>query len=141
MSYAFATAALFTDVAYWFSEARVWAQASAWLLWGAFWVGVVAAVLGAVDYFGVDEVRGHRQATQHGAGNTIALALLLLNAVIRIFGLEGMVVPWGVALSVLIAGLLAFTGYLGGELSYKHLIGANPHASEPGTPLLGRDEQ
>lgn len=82
--------------------------------------------VGAVDYFGIEHVRAHRTATQHGAGNVIALLLVLVNASIRLPNLEEVVVPGGVALSLITAAILGLTGYLGGELSYKHLIGANP---------------
>lgn len=80
---AFGTAVVFTDVAYWVSDARAWAVASAWLLWAAFATGVLAAAAGAT------------------------------------------------------AVVLVVTGYLGGELSYRHMIGANPGASKPESPTVG----
>lgn len=43
---------------------------------------------------------------------------------------------WALA-SVWLLWATVGTGLLGGELSYKHLIGANPSQSEPGSPLLG----
>jgi uncharacterized membrane protein len=49
---AFGVAVVFTDIAYWVDDSRAWAVASAWLLWAAFATGVIAAVLGAIDYFG-----------------------------------------------------------------------------------------
>jgi len=134
---AFGTAAVFTDVAYWITDSRAWAAASAWLLWTTLVSGVLAGAVGAVDYFGIEHVRAHRTATQHGAGNVIALLLVLVNASIRLPDLEEVVVPWGVALSLITAAILGLTGYLGGELSYKHLIGANPGQTEPESPLLG----
>lgn len=134
---AFGTAAVFTDVAHWITDSRTWAAASAWLLWATFVTGVLAGAVGAIDYFGIDRVREHRTATQHGAGNAVVLVLVLVNALIRLPDLEAVVVPWGLALSLITAGILGVTGYLGGELSYKHLIGANPHQTEPDSPLLG----
>lgn len=134
---AFGTSVVFTDVAYWVTDAREWAVASVWLIWAAVGTGVIAGALGAVDYLGIAEVRKHRQATQHAVGNIAVLALLAVNGLWRIGDVEAVVVPWGVAVSVITAGLLGFTGYLGGELSYKHLIGGNPQQSEPDSPVLG----
>lgn len=134
---AFGTAVVFTDVAHWITDSRAWALASAWLLWATLATGVLAGILGAIDYFGIEHVRKHRTATRHGAGNAVALVLVLLNAVIRVPDLDAVVVPWGVILSATTAAILGVTGYLGGELSYKHLIGANPNQTEPESPLLG----
>lgn len=123
---AFGTAVLFTDVAYWVSDERTWALASAWLLWAAFGTGVLAAIPGAIDYLTSEEVRSHRQATQHGVGNGVVLILILANALWRATGVEDAVLPWGLALTVVASCLLAVTGYLGGELSYTHMIGVDP---------------
>lgn len=134
---AFGTAVVFTDAAYWITDSRTWATASVWLLWATFATGVLAGVLGAIDYFGIHHVREHAQATRHGLGNAFALALVLANAVLRVPDLEAIVVPLGLTISAGTAVLLGYTGYLGGELSYKHLIGANPRQSERESPLLG----
>jgi len=134
---ALATAAVFSDVAFWLTGARAWAVASAWLLWAAFATGVVAAAVGAVDYFGLDAVREHRAATQHAVGNVVALIVVLGNAVLRLVDLTGAVLPWGLVLSLLAGAVIGVTGYLGGELSYKHMIGVNPRQTEPESPLLG----
>jgi uncharacterized membrane protein len=138
---AFGSAVVFTDLAYWLTDNRTWALASAWLLWTTLATGILAAATGAIDYYGLEEVREHSEATQHGAGNAIALLLVLVNALLRSFGAEAHVVPRGLVISVGTAAVLAFTGYLGGELSYKHMIGVNPEQSEPESPILGSHRQ
>ena len=40
---------LATDVAYWVTDDRFWAQGSWWLLWAGLVTGVVAAAAGAVE--------------------------------------------------------------------------------------------
>ena len=134
---AFGSAVVVTDVAYWIGDTRGWALASAWLLWATFGTGVIAALLGAIDYFGVREIREHRMATWHGAGNAAALLVVLVNGLIRIADVEDAVLPWGLVLSVVTVAIIGVTGYMGGELSYKHMIGVNPRASEPGSPITG----
>lgn len=124
---AFGSAVVVTDVAYWIGDTRGWALASAWLIWAAFGTGVVAALLGAIDYFGVPRVRKHRVATLHAVGNVAALVVVLVNGLIRIADVEDAVLPWGIVLSIVTVAVIGATGYLGGELSYRHMIGVNPH--------------
>lgn len=134
---AFGTVAVFADIGYWVTDARAWAVASVWLLWATLATGVLAGALGAVDYFGIEHVREHDTATRHGLGNAVVLAVVLANALWRLSDLEDAVLPVGIVLSAIAAAILGYTGYLGGELSYKHLIGANPSQSEPDSPLVG----
>ena len=42
------------------------------------------------------------------------------------------VLPWGLALSALTTALLAVTGWYGGELAYRHMIGVTGHNSHGG---------
>lgn len=134
---AFGTAVVFTDAAYWTTDSRAWAVASVWLLWATLATGAVAGALGAIDYFGIEHVRKHKTASRHGLGNAVVLVIVLANALWRVSDLEAAVVPVGFILSAAATAILGYTGYLGGELSYKHLIGANPSQSEPESPLLG----
>lgn len=135
---AFATAAAFTDIAYWTSDHGDWARASAWLLWATVATGVLAALLGAIDYFGLPGVRDLRAATIHAAGNAVALLLVLVNALIRVVDVEGEVVPFGVVLSLITLGLVGVTGFYGGELSYRHMIGVDPHDDPAAEPAADR---
>jgi uncharacterized membrane protein len=134
---AFGTSVVFTDLAYSVSDARAWAVASVWLLWATLATGLVAGALGAIDYFGIQHVRELDTASRHGLGNAVVLVIVLANGLWRLSDLEGAVLPIGILLSVVAAAILGYTGYLGGELSYKHLIGANPSQSGPESPLLG----
>jgi uncharacterized membrane protein len=44
--------------------------------------------------------------------------------------------PWGLVLSLVTVGILAYTGWLGGELVYHHRIGMMDAEDEAGTGRL-----
>ena len=114
------TGALATDLAARRTGDPFWTRASRLLLKTGLASGVVAGAVGAVDYFGVERVREHAEGRLHAYGNVAALALTALNLRLR----DGAEVPGrAVALSAAVAGLLAATGWLGGELSYRYKVG------------------
>jgi len=129
------SAALVADVVYAVNEgegwASGWATAAAWLLWGAVVMGALAALAGAVDFFGVGEVRAHEAAKRHAIGNAVILVLTIVNAVIRLGDPQQAVLPWGLALTAVAAAIMVYTGWLGGELSYRHMIGVDPRMESP----------
>lgn len=94
-----------------------------WLLGGALGTGVVAAVPGLVDFLASAEVRAHQAAWRHGLGNAAVLALTAVNVAIRLRTVQAAVLPWGMLLTALSAIVLLYTGWLGGELSYQHMVG------------------
>ncbi len=64
--------------------------------------------------------------------------LTLVNLVMRRADLqEEDVVPCGLALTLSAAAILTYTGWLVGELSYKHMIGVDPQVEEPDQRVLG----
>lgn len=134
-------AALVADIVYAVNDGEewvsAWATGAAWLLGGAVVMGALAAIAGATDYFGVRAVREHKTAKKHGIGNSLILVLTLVNVVVRLGDPQDAVVPWGLALTLSSAAILAYTGWLGGELSYKHMIGVNPEMEQPKQPVLG----
>jgi uncharacterized membrane protein len=138
---AFITAALVTDIVYLSTSERVWALASAWLLWAGVVMGAVAGAAGAIDFFATRIIREHRAAQLHGGGNVLIVLLTLGNAVLRLDNPGGAVAPWGVTLTAVAAALLAVTGWIGGDLSYKHMFGVNPHQMTEGSPALGSQER
>lgn len=129
--------ALAADIGYWVTDDREWALGAAWLLGGAVVGGVAAGVTGAVDFFGL-RLSDHPAAVRHGVGNAVVLALSVVNLVLRLGDADGAVLPWGLILSVVASAVLGYTGWLGGQLSYKHMIGVDPQMDEPGTPIVGR---
>lgn len=120
---AFLVGALATDLAFWGTDDLFWARASFWLLGAGFVTGVVAAILGAIDFWTIERARTHRAGWIHLIGNAAALLLAGINTLLRWGQPADGVFPWGIILSVVVALLLAVTGWYGGELSYKHKIG------------------
>jgi uncharacterized membrane protein len=117
------TLALASDVAYAATRDRFFARASQALIGAGIATGAVAAVLGATDFLGRERVREHTEAWAHGIGNAAALGLSALSLASRREHPDRAVVPVGLALSAMTGAVLLLTGWLGGELSYRHRIG------------------
>jgi uncharacterized membrane protein len=117
-----ATAA--SDVAFLVSGDRFFARASRWLLRGAIASGALAATLGITDFA---TVRAARSTTgiAHGGGNAAILLASVVSLALR-RGTPGRVPGAALALSAVAAVLLAVTGWLGGELSYRERVGVVP---------------
>ncbi|MFD0776426.1 DUF2231 domain-containing protein [Streptomonospora algeriensis] len=119
-------AALAADVGYWIDGSRAWALAAVWLVGGGFASGLVAAASGLVDYLSVRRIREHRAALLHGIANGVVLVLLAVTFLLRLPDPEGGVLPWGLLLTALSSAALGYSGWLGGELSYRYMFGVNP---------------
>ncbi len=130
--------ALVTDLAFWVTTNPFWAQASFWLLAAGIVTGLVAAVPGMVDYFAIREVRRLPSAHVHAAGNITAVVLAGINLYLRWNDVAAGARGWGLLLSLVTVALLGVTGWLGGELSYRHRIGVIADESET-TVDLARD--
>lgn len=126
-------ATLGCDLAYWATGNAFWAEVAIWCLGAAIVGAALAAVAGLVDFLGNGRIRAMNDAWQHMIGNVTAVLLALINFWLRYSSgaVEG-ALPWGLLLSVVIAGLLLFTGWKGGELVYHHRVGMQPEApAEP----------
>ncbi len=122
--------ALVTDVVFWISANPFWAQVSFWLLAAGIVTGLVAAVPGMVDYAAIKEVRRLPSAHVHAAGNVTAVVLAGINLSLRWTDVAAGARGWGLLLSLVTVALLGVTGWLGGELSYRHRIGVIADESE-----------
>ena len=142
---------LFCDVAYWYTGAAGWAVAAAWLLGGGLVMAALAAVAGFTDFLGSERIRALSHAWQHMIGNVIAVVLAIVSFYLRLaYGVDSMVLPAGLLLSLAIMGILVFTGWQGGEMVYRHGVGvedshshgtpaAMPH--EPSTPAARKSRR
>ncbi len=101
---------------------------------GAVKVGVsgalIAAVSGLAQY--LDTRNGvRRETTVHAALNTLGLAVYLGSWCARAQGRRSL----GKKLSALGLGVVMVSGYLGGDISYRHGVGVRPQAlRSPGRP-------
>ncbi len=122
--------ALLTDILFLVTTDEFWARSSLYLILAGVVTGAVAGTIGAVDYLSIPRVRSIRAATFHGLGNVIVLILGIVNLMARVNDhVEGLRSP-GIILSVVIGLLLVGTGWLGGELVYKHKVGVDSRGVE-----------
>jgi uncharacterized membrane protein len=119
---AFLTGAAGADLGYWFTHDPFWAQAALWLIGAGFVAGLVAALTGMLDFLRIDRVKKHSAGWIHMVGNVTALALTLVNWVLRWGNFEGAILPIGLIISIVVASLLGITGWFGAELIYRHKI-------------------
>ena len=120
---AFLIGALASDLAFWAAGDPFWARASLWLIGAGFVMGALAAVAGLTDFLTIRRARQGLAGWVHFLGNAAVLILALINFVLRIGDPAGAALPKGLVLSLIIAGLLGVTGWMGGELAYRRKIG------------------
>jgi uncharacterized membrane protein len=119
---AFLSGALGTDFGYWLTADPFWARASLWLIGAGFLSGIVAGLVGSLDFLRIDRVRKRRAGWAHMAGNVAALTLTLVNWLTRLNNPSDAVLPLGLILSLIVAGLLSLSGWYGAELIYRHKV-------------------
>jgi uncharacterized membrane protein len=119
--------ALLTDVGFWVSGDPFWARASLWLVGAGLVSGAFAGVFGFTDFVTTPAIRQFSAAWVHLIGNLFALAVAFASLLFRVSDPVGAVIPLGIALSLITDGILVVTGWMGGELSYRHRVGVSPH--------------
>ncbi len=115
--------ALVSDVAYAATRDPFWARASTALLAAGIVTGAAAGAVGSIDFTGRSQIRDHGESWIHAGGNIAALALSAVNLAIRRSDAGRGALPTGIVLSAITGGILAVTGWMGGELSYRHRVG------------------
>ena len=133
----FLIAAFLCDLAFWSTGDPFWARVAVWSVGAGIVGGALAAAAGFTDYMGDDRVRALHEAHNHMIGNVAAMLLAIVSLIIRIIqGPEEAALPWGLLLSALITAILSYTGWLGGELSYRHRVGVIPHGGDDTGPRI-----
>lgn len=127
---AFLVGVLGSDLGYWLTNDPFWARASVWLLIVGLVSGVVAAITGFLDFFKIKRVRDRSAGWIHMACNVVVMALSLVSLVLRMGDPVAPIVPWGLAISAVVATLLGISGWFGGELTFRHKIGVIGKARE-----------
>jgi uncharacterized membrane protein len=116
---------LCADIALWMTGEAMWFEVSKWLLLITFVSGLLAGVAGAIELFGLPRARTLAIGLIHGGGNIVVLGLVALNYWLRQGWAPEQVGPGGIALTVAAVGLAGITGWLGGELAFRHGIGVS----------------
>lgn len=122
----FLVGALLSDIAYASTADAFWARASFWLLIGGIVTGLAAGLLGSIDLLGIPRAKNLRIAWLHGLGNVLAILVAGVNVAFRWVDAVTPIVGTGLFLSAIVTVILLATGWLGGELSYRHGIGVSP---------------
>jgi uncharacterized membrane protein len=115
--------AFVADLAYARTHDRFWARTAHTMAAAGVGTGLLAGVLGATDLVGRDRIRSRGSAWVHGLGNLAAVGLGVGSVLLRRDKHPDVVVPRGVAVSSAIVGILGVTGWLGGELVFRHRVG------------------
>jgi uncharacterized membrane protein len=120
---AFLVGALVTDIAFVVTGDGFWARASLWLIGAGIATALFAAIFGFTDFATIKRIRDHSIAWWHMGLNLTAVALSVMNLLPRLGDAADAVMPLGIILSALVTGALSVSGWLGGEMSYRHKIG------------------
>jgi len=120
---AFLVGALASDLVFWGTGDGFWSRASWWLLAAGVVMGVLAAVFGLIDFLTIARARQGSTGWVHFLGNLLAVALALVNVLLRLGDAAAAVLPGGLILSFVTVGILLITGWIGGELAYRFKIG------------------
>ncbi|GAA4013898.1 DUF2231 domain-containing protein [Sphingomonas swuensis] len=132
--------ALVTDVMWLTTGEGGWATASNWLLGIGLLTALAAAAAGMTDYLGDERIKRIGAATRHMIANIVVVTLEAVNLVVRLTSDSDQIGGLGVWLSLASVVILAYSGWLGGELVYRHRVGVQ---GGPGNPSLDpmRDEK
>lgn len=125
---------LVTDVTYTMTGEPFWAEASFWLVVAGVISGLVAGLVGAVDFASIRHAR-HQIGWIHFIGNVALLLVGMVNWYLRTGEARAEAIwPWGLALTLVTAAILGVTGWAGGELSYRYKVGVLPNSDKPTHP-------
>lgn len=111
------------DLLYWWTGDAFWTRAAGWAVFGAFALGVLAGISGTLELLIVPGIRNRSASWTHFILAVMLLSVLGANWALRAGMVEAAVLPFGLLLSLLAAGLTAVTGWHGGKLVFDYQIG------------------
>jgi uncharacterized membrane protein len=130
------TFSLIADLIYYFgNHDYVWVNVAFYTLLGGLVGAVLAAMPGIIDYFSIRDRKAASMAAWHGGFNVIALLVFGASFYLRTDS-GARVVNGSLTIPVLLSFLgvllIGVSGWLGGELVYKHHVGVR-HEGEAAT--------
>ena len=120
---AFFVATFVCDLAYWQTANSAWATGAIWLLGAGLVMAALAAVAGLTDVVGEPRIRALRDVWWHAGGNVLVVLIQLYSFYVRYTEGTSAIVPKGLVLSLVVVGILLFTGWKGWEMVYRHRVG------------------
>ena len=112
-----------TDIGYALTGDSFWARAGTWLAAIGMLGGWFSGLIGVLDLVLVREIRRLVIAWCHGIMAVMLLSLATLNWLLRLGDVEGLIIPWGLYVSLLSGVMISITSFLGGQLVYDHAVG------------------
>lgn len=113
---------LVADIVFLNSGDAGWATASRYLLGVGIVMAALAAFAGLTDFMGDDRIRRSSDALQHMIANVSVVVLEIVNFVVRMNS-DAQIGKVGVYLSAVAVLVLAYSGWKGGDLVFRHGIG------------------
>lgn len=117
------------DLLYLWTGDSFWTRVSGYAAFGAFVMGVLAGLTGTAELLLVRGIRNRSASWTHFILAVMLLSLLGANWIIRIGNAESAVLPVGLGLSLVAAGMTALTGWHGGKLVFDYQIGTRTEGS------------
>ncbi len=120
---------LVADIIYLWRDNVGWAWMAFWTLLAGCLGAITAAIFGIIDYLAIEDMQVVKVANWHARLNVLALLLFAASWYLRTNNGSNMInrsltIP--IALSVVGVIVVAISGWLGGELVFKHGVGVNP---------------
>ncbi len=116
-------AATGADIAFALSKDGFWARSTEWLLLATLGAATLAVIPGLIDLLSIPRARNLPAARMHALGNALFLIVASFNFAWRQPDPAAQHGITGLLLSLVGLGLLGVSGWLGGQLAYKHGIG------------------
>jgi uncharacterized membrane protein len=110
------------DVAFVVDGSNMWAQSSTLLIITGLAGAAVAAIAGFADFLGNARIREFRDAWLHMFANVTVVLIEALNLILRVAD-QRIAGSIGIVLSGAAVLLLVFSGWMGGNLVYRHGVG------------------
>jgi len=114
------------DLLFWWTGDVFWARVAGWAAFGALAMGLLAAITGTVELLIVPGIRKRSASWTHFILAVMLLSLMGANWVLRVGNHVEAVLPLGLILSFVAAGMTAVTGWHGGKLVFDYQIGTTP---------------
>lgn len=118
------TLALFADIAYWGTAHLMWHNFAAWLLFAGMVFGVLAAIVGTIEYFVRSGAHPYRPGWPYVIGTLVVLALAFVNNLVHAGDGWTAIVPWGLILSAATVVAMIVAGWLGRAFMTHHNAGS-----------------
>ncbi len=133
---AFFVSALLCDLAFWVTANAAWSTAATWLIGAGIVMAILAAAAGLTDVAGDRRIRDLTDVWWHAGGNVLVVLIQLYNWYVRFEHGSAAILPVGLILSLIVVGLLLFTGWKGWEMVYRHRVGvADDMDARPGSTI------